>query len=255
MFGRFTQGAQLKIPPSSYMPLCREIEGLMETPHRPTEDARRFLANCFLFQGLAPEDRAQLVGRAQIRRFAAGDVIFHQGSPGSSMMAVITGQVRISISSPEGKELLLAMIQPGEMFGEIALLDGKERSADARAQTACSLAVLDRREVLVFLERHPEAWVRIVEMLCERFRENTQHAAEVSLLQLPARLAKALLRLDAERAPGSKPMSQRELGHFVGAARESVNKCLSDWQRRGAIRIDDNAIVIVDRASLEALAQ
>lgn len=197
----------------------------------------------------------QLVSRARIRRFAAGDVIFLQGSPGASMMAVLSGQVRISISSPEGKELLLAIVQPGEVFGEIALLDGKERSADARAQTACSLAVLDRREVLVFLERHPEAWVRIVEMLCERFRENTQHAAEVSLLQLPARLAKALLRMDAERLPGSKPLSQRELGNLIGAARESVNKCLSDWQRRGAIRIDDAAIIIVDRASIEAIAR
>ena len=222
---------------------------------RPTEDARRFLANCFLFQGLGSEERVQLVSRARIRRYAAGEVIFLQGSPGASMMAVLNGEVRISISSPDGKELLLAILHPGEVFGEIALLDGKERSADARAQTACSLAVLDRREVLVFLERHPEALVRIVEVLCERFRENTQHAAEVSLLQLPARLAKALLRMDGERAQGSKPLSQRELGNLIGAARESVNKCLSDWQRRGAIRIDDNAIVILDRPSLEALAQ
>jgi CRP/FNR family transcriptional regulator, cyclic AMP receptor protein len=227
----------------------------METPQRATDEARRFLANCFLFQGLGSEERIQLVSRARIRRFGAGETIFLQGSPGASMMAVLSGQVRISISSPEGKELLLAILQPGEVFGEIALLDGKERSADARAQTACSLAVLDRREVLVFLERHPEAWVRIVEMLCERFRENTQHAAEVSLLQLPARLAKALLRIESERTPGTKPMSQRELGNLIGAARESVNKCLSEWQRRGAIRIDDNAIVIVDRASLEAIAK
>jgi CRP-like cAMP-binding protein len=227
----------------------------METPQRPTDDPRRLIANCFLFQGLGSEERLQLVSRARIRRFAANDVIFLQGSPGASMMAVLSGQVRISISSPDGKELLLAIVQPGEVFGEIALLDGKERSADARAQTACSLAVLDRREVLVFLERHPEAWVRIVEMLCERFRENTQHAAEVSLLHLPARLAKALLRVESERAPGSKPLSQRELGNMIGAARESVNKCLSDWQRRGAIRIDDNDIVILDRASIEALAR
>ena len=111
------------------------------------------------------------------------------GSPGSSMMAVLGGQVRISISSPDGKELLLAILHPGEVFGEIALLDGKERSADAHAMAACTLAVLERRDVLVFLEQHPGAWASIVEVLCERFRENTQHPAEVSLLQLPARLA------------------------------------------------------------------
>lgn len=194
------------------------------------------------------------MARAHIRRFGAGETIFHMGSPGSSMMAVLSGQVRISISSPEGKELLLAIIQPGEVFGEIALLDGKPRSADAVAMSACSLVVLERRDVLVFLERSPEAWLRIVEVLCERFRENTQHAAEVSLLQLPARLAKALLRMADEGTAGGKPLSQRDLGNLVGAARESVNKCLNDWQRRGVIRIDDNAIAIVDRQALEGMA-
>ncbi len=226
----------------------------METPtRRPAEDARRLLANCFLFQGLGSQERDQLVSRAHIRRFAAGDTIFRMGAPGSSMMAVLSGQVRISISSPEGKELLLAILYPGEVFGEIALLDGKERSADATAMTACSLAVLERREVMVFLERHPEAWPRIVEVLCDRFRENTQHAAEVSLMQLPARLAKALLRMESEPTGGGKALSQRDLGNLVGAARESVNKCLNEWQRRGVIRIDDNSIAILDRDGLEEL--
>lgn len=224
------------------------------TPQRAPQDARQLLASGRLFQGLGADERAQLVARARIRRYGPGEVVFLQGAPGASMMAVLSGEVRISISSPDGKELLLAILHPGEVFGEIALLDGKERSADARAQTACSLAVLDRREVLLFLERHPEAWLRIVEVLCERFRENTEHAAELSLLQLPVRLAKALLRLEAERPAGAKPLSQRELGNLVGAARESVNKCLNDWQRRGAIRIDGNAIVIMDRAGLEAIA-
>ena len=212
------------------------------------------LANCFLFQGLGSEERDQLVSRAHIRRFASGETIFRMGAPGASMMAVLSGEVRISIFSPEGKELLLAILHPGEVFGEIALLDGKERSADATAMTACSLAVLDRRDVLVFLERHPEAWPRIVEVLCERFRENTQHAAEVSLMQLPARLAKALIRMDSERSAGGKPLSQRDLGNMVGAARESVNKCLNEWQRRGVIRIEDASIAILDRDTLEELS-
>ena len=191
---------------------------------------------------------------AQLAEFDEQGYLFLPDVFTAEEMAVLNGEVRISISSPDGKELLLAILHPGEVFGEIALLDGKERSADAHAQTACSLAVLDRREVLVFLERNPEAWVRIVEVLCERFRENTQHAAEVSLMQLPARLAKALLRLDGDRAPGGKPLSQRELGNMIGAARESVNKCLNEWQRRGVIRMEDNAIAIVERATLEAIA-
>jgi len=227
---------------------------------KPPEDPRRLLGECFLFQALGEEERHELVARSHIRRFAAGDTIFLMGSPGSSMMAVLGGEVRISISSPEGKELLLAILPPGEVFGEIALLDGKERSADAKAHTACSLAILERRDVLAFLDRHPHAWPRIVEMLCERFRDNTQHVAEVALMQLPARLAKALLRRDTERKAtdtrsGRGQLSQRELGNMVGAARESVNKCLNEWQRGGIIRIEDNVVTILDRAALERLTR
>jgi CRP-like cAMP-binding protein len=227
---------------------------LSQGARKPVEDGRRLLGDCFLFQGLGAEERAELVTKAHIRRFAAGESIFHMGSPGSSMMAVLSGEVRISISSPEGKELLLAILQPGEVFGEIALLDGKERSADAKAHSACTLAILERREVLAFFERHPHAWPRIVEVLCDRFRENTQHVAEVALMHLPGRLAKALLRMDADRRTRSGALSQRELGNMVGAARETVNKCLNEWQRRGIIRIEDNAVAILDRAALEQLS-
>ena len=225
----------------------------------PSDDARRLLGECDLFRSLAPEHRAAAVARARIKRCAAGEPIFRMGSPGSSMMAVLSGNVRISISSPGGKELLLAILNPGEVFGELALLDGKERSADATAVNACSLAILDRRDVLYFLERHPEAWPRIVEVLCERLRENTQHVAEVALLQLPVRLAKTLLRIADEKAgPSGGPdvvhLSQREIGNMIGATRESVNKCLAEWQRRGILRIDEQTISIVDRALLAQLA-
>jgi CRP/FNR family transcriptional regulator, cyclic AMP receptor protein len=227
---------------------------LEQGAHKPVEDGRRLLGDCFLFQGLGAEERRALVTKAHIRRFAAGETVFLMGAPGSSMMAVLSGEVRISISSPEGKELLLAILQPGEVFGEIALLDGKERSADAKAHTACSLAILERRDVLAFFERHPHAWPRIVEVLCDRFRDNTQHVAEVALMHLPGRLAKALLRMDADPRSRSGGMSQRELGNLVGAARETVNKCLNEWQRRGIIRIEDNAVAILDRAALEQLS-
>ena len=99
-------------------------------------------------------------------------------------------------------------------------------------------------------------------MLCRRLRHTDQHIAEIALLELPVRLAKLLLRMssvDATPAPGRKQevriqLSQRELGNFVGAARESVNKCLGDWQRAGIVRIDSGQITITDRAALEELA-
>ena len=101
---------------------------------------------------MSPAERADLVGRARIRNYPAGETIFLMGSSGDSMMAVLDGTIRISVPSPEGKEIVLAIIQPGEVFGEIALLDGKERTAEATVMTDCTLAVLERRDVLSFLE-------------------------------------------------------------------------------------------------------
>src|SRR6266487_3588590 len=134
-------------------------------PQNSLEDARRQLANCVLFRGLVTGEWDAIVDRARMRHFAAGEPIFLMGSPGASMMAVLRGSMRISIPSNEGREIVLAVLQPGEVFGEIAVLDGKDRTADAHAVTACLLAGLERRDVLEFLESQPGAWPRIVEML------------------------------------------------------------------------------------------
>jgi CRP/FNR family cyclic AMP-dependent transcriptional regulator len=229
-------------------------------PQNTLEEARQLLAECVLFRGLSTDDRRALVTRVRTRTFNAGDTIFLMGDPGDSMMALLKGSVRISAPSPEGKEIVLGIMQPGEFFGEIALLDGKERSADAKAMTPCTLAILDRRDVLAFLEQNREAWFRIVEVLCERLRRTTVQIAEVALLELPIRLAKALLRISvAEGKESASPvatikLSQRELGHIVGATRESVNKCLREWQRGKVVQIDGVAITILNREALEALA-
>jgi CRP/FNR family transcriptional regulator, cyclic AMP receptor protein len=228
-------------------------------PQNTPEDARRLLANCILFRDLVTGERDAVVARARIRHFAADEAIFLMGSPGSSMMAVLRGTVRISVPSPEGREVVLAILQPGEVFGEIALLDGKERTADARAITACDLAVLERRDVMDFLRRQPDAWPRLVEVLCDRLRASDLQMAELAMQPLPVRLAKVLLRMahseTLERPADRVEVSQRELGNIVGAARESVNKCLSEWQRSGCVRIERTSITISDRAILEQAAE
>jgi CRP/FNR family transcriptional regulator, cyclic AMP receptor protein len=225
------------------------------------DKARRTLGECVLFRGLNPKERTDLAARARVRNFSAGDTIFLMGASGDSMMAVLDGNVRISVPSPEGKEIVLAIIQPGEVFGEIAVLDGKERTAEATAMTDCTLAVLERRDVMAFLESNPTGWPRLVDLLCARLRHSDRQIAEMAFLQLPVRLAKALLRmadvavgLAGARAGARIRLTQRELGNIVGMTRESVNKCLREWQRKGIIRVDDNAIVIVKRDELEEVA-
>jgi len=210
------------------------------------------LRSCMLFSGLTDDERTALVARAPTRTFAPGETVFLMGSRGDSMMAVLSGSVRISVSSPDGKELTLAIVQRDEIFGEIALLDRKERTADATAMTACKLAILDRREIQSFLEAHPAALLRIVDMLCARLRRTDQQLAELALLPVPVRLAKALLRV-ATTVPIQ--LSQRELGALVGATRESINKCLRGWQSDGLVRMKKAFITIVDRKGLEELAE
>jgi len=228
---------------------------------RTLKEACYLLLNCSLFGGLRPDERAEVVALARVRTFNAGETVFAIGSPGDQMMALLSGTIRISVPSSGGKELLLAMIQPGEVFGELAVLDGKERSADAVAETACTVAILDRREILSFLERNPSAWPSLVKVLCQRLRHTDQVFAEVALLELPVRLAKAMLRVlnweadSAAAEPAKIRFSQRELANMLGGSRESVNKCLRNWQRTGVVRIAGGSIIISDRRALENIAE
>jgi CRP/FNR family transcriptional regulator, cyclic AMP receptor protein len=224
-------------------------------PERSLDDARRLLANCVLFRGLVTGERDAIVARARMRHFAAGETIFLMGSPGTSMMAVLGGAVRISVPSPEGREIVLAILQAGEVFGEMALMDGGERTADARAMTACDLAILERHAVMEFLERRPDAWPRLVKVLCERLRATDLHIAEVAMQDLPVRLARVLLRQPAGSTAATVNVSQRELGNIVGAARESVNKCLREWQRTALVRVDGTSISILDAAGLRRISE
>ena len=222
------------------------------------KEAHRLLGNCILFAGLSADERAALAVRARIRVFNSGETIFTISSPGNQLMALLNGTVRISVPSSDEKALVLAIIQPGEIFGELAVLDGKERSADAVAETECLLAILDRHDILSFLERNPSAWLKLVEVLCKRLRQTDEVFAEVALLHLPARLAKAMLRISkinsAEAQTEKIKFSQRELANMLGGSRESVNKCLHKWQLKGIVKISEGSIIIIKQAALEDIA-
>jgi CRP/FNR family transcriptional regulator, cyclic AMP receptor protein len=224
-------------------------------------EAYRLLENCVLFGGLSPDERAAISAQARIRTYNAGETVFAIGSPGDQMMALLGGTIRISVPFSEGKELFLAIIHPGEIFGELAVLDGNERSADAIAETACTLAILDRNDILSFFERNPSIWPKLVKVIAHRLRQTDQAFAEVALLQLPVRLAKTILRIlnreknSAVASTFKTRFSQRELANMVGSTRESVNKCLRNWQKRdGIVQISKGSIIITDRLAFERIA-
>jgi CRP/FNR family transcriptional regulator, cyclic AMP receptor protein len=228
----------------------------------PFDSGRAVLAQCGLFRRLGDNEREALFARARTQKYAANESIFLMGSPGDRMVAVLSGTIRISVPSPDGKEIVLAILGPGEICGEIALLDGKERTADAKAATDCSVVVLERRDVLAFFAQYPDAWTKLIDVLCERLRSADQQMAEFALSPVPVRLAKALLRLATTNGQtmNGRPvervhLTQRELGNVIGATRESVNKYLRAWQRQGRVQIADRLILITNRAAVEDLTE
>jgi CRP-like cAMP-binding protein len=212
-----------------------------------------------LFAQLGDSDSDALLAHATVARYGEGSQIFAKGDPGNSMMAVLRGRIIISSPSLDGRQVVLTVFRDGDVFGEIALLDGKERTADATAMTDCELLVVPRRSLLALLERRPDLCVCLMVVLCERLRRTNEQVEDLAFLDLEARIAKVLIRLSEENGDGSTAatpagvkISQRALGELVGGSRESVNKHLQDWKRSGIIAVEKGAIVIRD---LEALAE
>lgn len=221
-------------------------------------DKRQALAGHFLFRHLREEELTALLARARLEQRKANEVIFRQGMPGQGLIAVLVGQVKITSQSPSGKEIVLNVINPGEVFGEIALLDGKPRSADATAITACQLLIIDRRDFVPFLEARPGICVRLLAVLCERLRATSEQVQDLLFLDLRAHLAKTLLRLaetHGRPTPAGREinlkLSQRELGNLVGRSRESINKQLSEWQAENLVTVKTGKVIIRDAAALE----
>jgi CRP-like cAMP-binding protein len=147
---------------------------------------------------LNEQERRDIAAHARSRTFTPNESIFHIGEPGSSMMGVMVGTVRISLPGWKDKNLILADLPAGEFFGELAVLDGKPRSASATALTKCELLVLERRNFLPFLERSP--CFNLMQLLCRRIRSADDHMSEIAFFDLPARLARTLLRCPAPGA-------------------------------------------------------
>jgi CRP/FNR family cyclic AMP-dependent transcriptional regulator len=221
-----------------------------------SDRARKVLERCALFRALTEQERIDLAAHARPRTFGAGQPICHVGEPGFSMMGVLVGTVRISLPTPKGRDIILADLPAGEFFGEIAMLDGGVRSANATALTNCELLVLERRDVLPFLERSPAACLNLMQLLCGRIRRSDERMAEIAFFDLPARLARVLLRYPAQgRGPPRLSLSQRELAEMSGSTRENVNRCLRDWQRRGILELKDRWTIILKPEALHALEE
>jgi CRP/FNR family transcriptional regulator, cyclic AMP receptor protein len=212
-----------------------------------------------IFCDLDPDALDQLCRYAKHSTLKRGATIFSKGDPGNCLFAVISGTVKISISSPEGRNAILNLIGAGEIFGEIAVLDGHARTADATANTNCEIFIIDRREFIPFVRSQPALAMRFIELLCTRLRWTSDQVEQVILQNLPGRLASALIRLTEKYKLGSGERSiavtQQEISEMVGMTRESINKQLRIWAARNWVRLEHGAIVVLNTASLQQLVE
>jgi CRP-like cAMP-binding protein len=223
-------------------------------------DKRALLADLDLFRKLRADELDRLVVFTRWARYQARRVLFCKSDPGTSMMVVRHGRVKVCTHGECGKELVLDMFGPGEVFGEIALLDGSPRTADAVTIDDCELLVLDRRDFIPFLLEHPDASVRLLEVLTYRLRRTTLLLEDVAFREGPARLARRFLRL-AEFSGRSvddgvivdMPLSQQQLGDMVGMTRESINKQLKLWRKEGLIVWDRGYYTITNMDGLSKI--
>lgn len=226
----------------------------------PIAEKCALLADLDLFCKLRTGELDRLAAYARLTYHPARTVLFRKGDPGSSMMVVRRGRVRVSTHSEDGRELVLALFHPGEMFGEIALLDGSLRTADAVTIDACELLVLDRRDFVPFLKGHPEAAVQMLEVLTQRLRRTTQQLEDIVFREGSSRLARRFVSLakivGRDVADGifvDMPLSQQQLGNMVGMTRESINKQLRQWREDGLITWNRGYYTITDLEQLGRL--
>lgn len=221
-------------------------------------DRREIFAQHAFFRGLAEAAIDELVARSRIERCRRGKTIFRRASPGTAMMAVLRGSVKICTVSRNGKEAVLNVIGPGQVFGEIAVLDGGPRTADAVALVESDILVLDRRDFVPVVRAHPDLAQRLLEVLCGRLRKTSEQLEDAFFLDMPGRMAKALLAARTGDGAGGAALvqlTQRELGEMIGTARESVNKLLHSWQEQGIVALRRGAIAVRRPDALKRLAE
>jgi len=219
------------------------------------------LAQVGLFADLTTAELIGLAGLMRPRVYARDEVIYLRGDAGTAFYVIASGRVKIALTSPDGKEIILRRLGPGGFHGELALLDDEPRSADAIATETTVLLVLQRDAFRRFLADHPSAATRLLATVSHYLRRNAELIQDATFLDVPARLARVLLDLATGSdgsadlpAPGAvipDRMKQGELAALVGATRESINKWLGAFEKQGLIRLDKGEITLLRPSALK----
>jgi len=222
-------------------------------------DKRTLLVQNILFCKLSSKELDNILALSAEFSYTNGQIIFQKGDLGDSLLAVLEGEVKIIASSEEGKEIILNTIPKGEMFGEIACIDGSERSATANAVGNCTLLAIQRIDLISFLKTNPDIAIELLKALCLKLRNTSNRVETVSLLPVHVRLARLLLDACEKIAHETEnglfldwKKSQQLIGNEIGSSRESVNRLLNQWKKKGILTLGGQTLSITIK-NIEAL--
>ena len=214
-----------------------------------------------LFQGFSDADLDEILAGGMVRSLKPRHVLFLEGDTGGAAFIVLEGRVKVSVNSLDGKEIILSVSGPGDLFGEIAMLDGGPRTAAAMTLDAVKLLQLDRDHVMPVLERNPTAMLKILRLLCARLRTTNQMMEEILFHSGASRLAAAILRLlEAHGVPEGAGwrlplrLPQSAFGAHSGLQRESVARQMRAWESTGVLHTDEVGLLVLKRDELERVA-
>jgi len=222
-------------------------------------DPEKLVARIPLFATLEPDERRPLANLIRVRRYAARQVVVWEGEAGGTLFLTLSGYFKAITSGSDGKEMLLSIMGPGEVFGELSVLDGQPRSASVVTLESGELASIDRPALFELMASSPRVAIGLIEVLAQRVRTLTKRYETISTLDVPQRLAQVLVSLAQKHGLQEGPrvripvrLSQQDLGSMVGATRESVNKQLRKWTESGVLHRETGCVVISDFPALRA---
>lgn len=220
------------------------------------------LAKAGLFQGVEPEAAEALAAGLSYGDYSRGESVFTEGEQGDTLFIVMSGKVKIGRRAADGRENMLSVMGPSDMFGELSLFDPGPRTATASVLTDARLASLAHTSLRPWISDRPEIAEQLLRVLARRLRRTNDALADLIFTDVPGRVAKALLgladRFGSEDGDGVRvhhDLTQEELAQLVGASRETVNKALADFSSRGWMRVDSRAVTILDRERLARRAR
>lgn len=216
------------------------------------------LARAGIFQGVSPTAVAALVRQLQPVSFSRGQVIFVEGEPGETMFIITSGKVKIGRKTADGRESLITLMGPSDIFGELAIFDPGPRTSTVTSLTEVQAVTMDRAALRAWIADQPEIAEQLLRVLARRLRRTNDNLSDLIFTDVPGRVAKQLLHLaqrfgtrDGNALRVDHELTQEEIAQLVGSSRETVNKALADFAQRGWVRVQGKSILI-DNAELLA---